>query len=53
MERAYVDKKTGKVACRWSADARQQVADLFKRAGAPTETISQVEETREADFLKS
>jgi len=51
MERAYVDKESGRVACCWSADNREQVVDLFKRAGVVVDSISQVDETAEADFM--
>ena len=50
MERAYVDKESGRVACCWIADGRQQVVDLFKRAGVVVESILQVEEAMEKDF---
>jgi len=46
-----VDKESGRVACCWSADNREQVVDLFKRAGVVVDTISQVDETAEADFM--
>ena len=51
MERAYVDKESGRVACCWTAGNREQVVDLFKRAGVVVDTISQVDETIEADFM--
>ncbi len=50
MERAYVDKQSGKVSCCWSADNGQKVEALFKQAGVPFESISEVEEAVEADF---
>ncbi len=51
MERAYVDKESGKVCCCWSANSRETVADLFKRAGVVFDSIIQVEEATEKDFV--
>lgn len=51
MERAYVDQETGKVSCCWTAPDRQQVADLFKKAGVVFESITMVEEATERDFV--
>jgi hypothetical protein len=51
MERAYVNKDTGRVACCWQADDRDQIANLFKQAGVAVESISMVDETVETDFV--
>lgn len=51
MNRAYVDTETGRVSCSWDADNRQQVVDLFKRAGVVFESISLVKEVMEKDVL--
>ncbi|MCX6641520.1 MAG: hypothetical protein NTW14_13730 [bacterium] len=50
MERAYIDSETGRVICCWSAESRQQVVDLVKRAGVTFEAIVQVNEVLEKDF---
>jgi hypothetical protein len=51
MERAYVDKKTGKVSCCWSADNEDKVAGLFEKANVSYDSITQVEEAMEGDFM--
>ncbi|TKJ40628.1 hypothetical protein CEE37_06595 [candidate division LCP-89 bacterium B3_LCP] len=51
MERAYVDKESGKVACCWIADSRQQVTELFNKAGVAVDSIAQVDEALEGDFI--
>jgi hypothetical protein len=51
MERAYVDKKTGRVSCCWTADSEDKVAGLFEKANVAYESITQVEEAMEADFM--
>jgi len=51
MERAYMDKETGRVSCCWSAPNREKVANLFKKAGVVFEAITQVEEAAEKDFV--
>ncbi len=51
MNQAYVDLETGKVACCWDAANRQQVVDLFKRAGVVFESISLVREIVEKDVV--
>ena len=53
MERAYVDKESGRVSCCWSANDKQQVADLFGKAGVNFESITTVEEAMESDFAWS
>ncbi len=50
MERAYIDVESGKVACVWAANDRQQVVDLFKRAGVVFDSITQVDEVEEKDL---
>ncbi len=50
MEKAYMDKETGRVACCWSANNRDQVVALFKRAGVLFESIAMVEEVHEEDL---
>ncbi|MFH1862400.1 MAG: nickel-binding protein [bacterium] len=50
MDRAYLDAESGRVTCCWNAPDRQQVVDLFKRAGVVFETITQVEEISENAF---
>ncbi|MBU0519607.1 DUF4242 domain-containing protein [bacterium] len=51
MERAYIDKETGRVSCCWSAPNRDKVTGLFKQAGVAFESITQVEEAVEKDFM--
>jgi hypothetical protein len=51
MERAYVDKETGRVSCCWIAKNRQKVENLFKNAGVTFESITLVEEAMEKDFV--
>jgi hypothetical protein len=51
MNRAYVDTESGRVSCSWNADNRQQVVDLFKRAGVVFDSISQVKEVTEKDLV--
>ena len=51
MERAYVDKKTGRVSCCWTADHEEKIAGLFEKANVAYESITQVEEAMEADFM--
>jgi hypothetical protein len=51
MQRAYVDKETGRVSCCWQAKNREQVADLFKRAKVVFESILAVEEMTEKDLI--
>ena len=51
MNRAYVDTESGRVSCSWEADNRQQVVDLFKRAGVVFESIAQVKEMVEKDLV--
>ena len=51
MERAYVDKKTGRVSCCWTANDEEKVSSLFQKANVAYESITQVEEAMEADFM--
>ena len=50
MERAYVDAESGKTICCWQAAGREQIVDLFKRAGCVFEAISPVTEVLENDL---
>jgi len=52
MERAYVDAESGKTICCWQAGSREQIVDLFKRAGVVFESIAAVTEVLETDLKK-
>jgi hypothetical protein len=52
MERAYVDAESGKTICCWQAGSREQIVDLFKRAGVVFESIAAVTEVLETDLNK-
>ena len=50
MDRAYVDKESGRTLCCWQANDRDSVVKLFKNAGVVFESIIQVDEALEKDF---
>ncbi len=50
MERAYVDAESGKTICCWLAGNREQIVDLFKRAGVHYENVAGVIEVLAKDL---
>lgn len=50
MERAFVDTENGKTICCWEAGAKEQLENLFARAGVAYESIACVAEIAEVDF---
>ncbi len=50
MERAYIDAESGKTICCWDAPNREEMVDLFKRAGVTFEAMAPVAEVLEMDF---
>lgn len=53
MERAYVDAENGRTICCWEAGAKEQLEELFARAGVAYESISCVAEIVEVDFYQA
>jgi hypothetical protein len=42
MDRAYIEKESGKAMCCWSAPDRATIEELFKKARVTTESITEV-----------
>ena len=51
MDRAYVDNEGGKTICCWEGRDKESIVKLFKQADVVFESVSQVEEMLEADFV--
>ena len=50
MDRAYVNKSEGKAVCCWNAPTRKDIEDLFEKANARYDSITQVEEMQVESF---
>jgi len=50
MDRAYSNPGEGFVCCCWNAPSKDALEDLFKKAGAPFESMLEVSEFASAAY---
>jgi len=50
MDRAYVNMDEGMAVCCWDAPSKEALQELFSKAGADFETMTEVEEHTKSSY---